>query len=1323
MRSCPKIAEKKARGNSQASKCKSKCIQGSNISELLLIDHGGKLMLVDCGCSKSIQYVTEEELRLLQRSPYKIELVDVKTVTGNHPFVRIHEPRDILGTTLDSITYSSKGQIRLKSGRPIDLLLGMDFINSLGGLSYYLDEEGRQVLEFPKGRFKVVNSVVFDRDSLKNLQSSSDLGLDDFEHFGLAAIFAYDEPKEPTIPEPLRHRLSAEDLLLMRHGYSDREIKAFPSGSKVLKVIEINEGKIYKIQLPSRMGKVDRRYVFHCKWLDGNEPRNHIGPAGFGFEKLNSELKEKAGNEWTSMTDNNFMLPTALRSLKLTIPLLAVPQLHKTTPVRIVGAASELNERLTLDVAADHNLFKPVSAPDFIRRMRGSKAGKRRRRVADIRKAFMKIWVTEYLSRFQGFRMPLEGGAVYRCPRLLWGTKMAPKILGVVIQDILAGDGTSQEPDLRPFVDAYFDDLFFDEIREEDILERLARYDCETKEPTDILDSAVLGLRLKNGRFFRRAEVPVMQPEPETGVVSYSSLASWLGKLVAHSPIGNSLRVEAALLLRLSGLGPKVDRKLPLPEPIKRLADLVYNQAMLDDRLTGVWQYDTDGKWVLYSDASKRALGAVLTIDGVVVEDASRLRKKGCKMHINIAELQGVLEALKLVRRQILALGINRRLTVSLKIDNVSVASWLLKDDPNAVACMSRKMVISRLEKIRCLVKELNLDLTVAWLGSGANLADKLTRVSDELTYAFDKLEKERAESVQATEKPRRAVVVPRSSLAPTESSPEEQRFKEVLAQAGDEGVGFGSFKEDQEFFSLGSGRQAIQTALAAIVEQSNPSRDESGKVIFHSLEEIKSLIRHLHARDHPGKGELGKRVRYLVSPRSPAVSGTGKPLRKLVAEFACLDCMEAKQHFDSKRCREGQGERETEVPNRLIYPAGLFPWEQVHMDIMGPWYGDLYVVVAVDYFSKFAVIETMKGAPTSEACMRVLHFIEWAYLSFPRRVVVDQGRQFISANFKDFVSSLGAELRHTGTAAHWQNGVVERLIKDLGDRLTASVSSWKRQYPDSEATPEVVSALMYRIVSEHNHWSRASSQQSPASLVLAYPTWVDKEILRYRPRVEQPIQEDLDLKVAKDTQEIAEGPKEGELWKVPVLTRKKGEKRHVVVRVVKFADETGMVYAKFPGSMHAKRLVQHQFLEKLRTEVANAPGVTGSESTTPPNSHAEFEMERVNSLSAESANGAEREGSNGQTEISVSSNQMSKPPSTKFSVNAETQQAITPLTGAGGNPDSDLPAVEHGGSDPTGSQPLRRISLLERGRKLSRSDSRSRSPQLYPRKRVRTHD
>ena len=67
-----------------------------------------------------------------------------------------------------------------------------------------------------------------------------------------------------------------------------------------------------------------------------------------------------------------------------------------------------------------------------------------------------------------------------------------------------------------------------------------------------------------------------------------------------------------------------------------------------EDQVNGRWLAPRNGVVTVWTDASSLALGAVITIDSEVVEDAAWLRKKNDTSHINISELDAAIRGVNM---------------------------------------------------------------------------------------------------------------------------------------------------------------------------------------------------------------------------------------------------------------------------------------------------------------------------------------------------------------------------------------------------------------------------------------------------------------------------------------------------------------------------------------------------------------------------------------------------------------------------------------------------------------------------------------------------
>ena len=242
-------------------------------------------------------------------------------------------------------------------------------------------------------------------------------------------------------------------------------------------------------------------------------------------------------------------------------------------------------------------------------------------------------------------------------------------------------------------------------------------------------------------------------------------------------------------------------------------------------------------------------------------------------------------------------------------------------------------------------------------------------------------------------------------------------------------------------------------------------------------------------------------------------------------------------------------------------------------------------IVVMIDDYSKKAFVDTIEGPPTAKECMSKIRQLDKFFDTFPRRVIVDQGRVFTAGDFQDLVKGMNAELRFTGTAAHWQNGVAERHIGDLGNRMTAALHEYQRSIAGGpgEMSPTEIARRMQNIVKAHNQWPRSRGGSSPNEIVFRYPTWVDSDIIQYRPEVETIFLHDSAEKIEADKREIVDGPSVGDLWIRPIENRNKGHARHTVVQVLGVDEKTGMVDVKDTAEKgRPKRLVVDQLLRKV---------------------------------------------------------------------------------------------------------------------------------------------
>lgn len=137
-------------------------------------------------------------------------------------------------------------------------------------------------------------------------------------------------------------------------------------------------------------------------------------------------------------------------------------------------------------------------------------------------------------------------------------------------------------------------------------------------------------------------------------------------------------------------------------------------------------------------------------------------------------------------------------------------------------------------------------------------------------------------------------------------------------------------------------------------------------------------------------------------------------------------------------------------LPN---HPEPLYPtkfpeaaWEAIALDFKGPLPTGDYLLVIIDYFSKFTIIEPMKSISVAnlETSLRKV----FASFGPPASIRLDNGPQLNCEEFKSFCREFGIKLIFSTPYWPQANGEVERMNRTIGKRLQisrATDSDWKK--------------------------------------------------------------------------------------------------------------------------------------------------------------------------------------------------------------------------------------------------------------------------------------
>lgn len=109
-------------------------------------------------------------------------------------------------------------------------------------------------------------------------------------------------------------------------------------------------------------------------------------------------------------------------------------------------------------------------------------------------------------------------------------------------------------------------------------------------------------------------------------------------------------------------------------------------------------------------------------------------------------------------------------------------------------------------------------------------------------------------------------------------------------------------------------------------------------------------------------------------------------------------------------------------------------PWKHIAIDFMGPLPSNDNLLVVVDYFSRFVEVEIMKKIDSGETIKRLRTM--FARFGFPESITADNGRQFVSDEFKKYCQENNTKL--ISTTPYWpqMNGEVERQNRSILKQL-----------------------------------------------------------------------------------------------------------------------------------------------------------------------------------------------------------------------------------------------------------------------------------------------
>ncbi|XP_036361043.1 uncharacterized protein LOC118764383 [Octopus sinensis] len=222
---------------------------------------------------------------------------------------------------------------------------------------------------------------------------------------------------------------------------------------------------------------------------------------------------------------------------------------------------------------------------------------------------------------------------------------------------------------LKKATNSYIDDNLVNEtiMPATEFIGHLKSFGLIAKPPEAMEGGAARGLKLWRDKVgalvFRRGN-----EIPELGAsMNRRELFTVCGKLVGRYPIAGWLRTACSFIKRQAEGVKWNDR---VGEKTTDMIQEVLVRVRAEDQVKGSWYVPKSKSGIVWCDASSIAIGVVLEVGGIMVEDAAWLRKiDGCN-HINVVELDAVLKGVNLA----LKWGLH---AIEISTDSATVLGWV----------------------------------------------------------------------------------------------------------------------------------------------------------------------------------------------------------------------------------------------------------------------------------------------------------------------------------------------------------------------------------------------------------------------------------------------------------------------------------------------------------------------------------------------------------------------------------------------------------------------------------------------------------------------
>ena len=225
----------------------------------------------------------------------------------------------------------------------------------------------------------------------------------------------------------------------------------------------------------------------------------------------------------------------------------------------------------------------------------------------------------------------------------------------------------------------------------------------------------------------------------------------------------------------------------------------------------------------------------------------------------------------------------------------------------------------------------------------------------------------------------------------------------------------------DQQDFRIGHSLYRIRHGMIFLVKPLNIREQATQVELLMIPTSLQNEIIRLYP-DHPTRGHFG----------------ASKTLKRLRHRYFWMNMPTMVDDY-VKSCSACQRKNQKEVRNAEPRPViSRGPFDIVAVDCLrlpDSIHGNTWVLVFIDYFTKYANTYVLRGNPSKSNVSRC--FVKYlSQHSLVRLIRCDRGSEFMNSVFTDMCDQLGIELEPIPTEHHRANGLVERFNQTLQKSL-----------------------------------------------------------------------------------------------------------------------------------------------------------------------------------------------------------------------------------------------------------------------------------------------